>query len=256
MDIATILGFVLTFALIIGAIIAGGSAVGAFLDVPSLLVVVLGTGTTVLINYPIPQVIGAIKVAMNTIKFEQPDVQEQNKQLLDLANTARKEGILALEKELGNVHEPLMKKGLQLLVDGLEPEMIESMLYDEISAMSDRHAQGAEVFSSLGAISPALGLIGTLIGLVAMLQNMDDPSAIGPAMAVAMLTTFYGALLANVIFNPMAGKLRFRHSQEELAKNLVVKGLMGIANGVNPRILEQALNAELAPGDRAESDAA
>ncbi|MFT4703093.1 MAG: chemotaxis protein MotA [Bradymonadia bacterium] len=255
MDIATILGFVLTFGLIVTAILIGGTGLGAFLDPPSILIVVAGTFTTVLINYPFGKVIGAIKVAMNTIMFVEPDVKLQNIKLLELANTARKEGILALEKELANVDDPMMKKGLQLLVDGLEPEMIENMMYDEIAAMSTRHSQGAEVFSALGAISPALGLIGTLIGLVAMLQNMDDPSAIGPAMAVAMLTTFYGALLANIVFNPMAGKLRIRHQEEELAKNMVVKGLMGIANGVNPRILEQALNAELPPSQREDAAA-
>lgn len=256
MDIATLIGFVATFGLILAAIVLGGAGIIAFLDVPSLLVVVLGTGTTVLINYPLDKVIGAIKVGLNTIKYELPDTAALNAAMLELANKARKEGILALEKELGSVDDPLMKKGLQLLVDGLEPDMIESMLYDEITATADRHKEGAEIFSALAGIAPALGLIGTLIGLVAMLQNMDDPSAIGPAMAVAMLTTFYGAILANVVFTPMSGKLKVRHKQEEKGHQLVVKGIMGIANGVNPRILEQALNAELAPGERSSADAA
>jgi chemotaxis protein MotA len=249
MDIATILGLIACFGLIVGSILVGGS-LSSFIDVPSLLIVGGGTFGVALINYPLAKVLSAFKVAINVFTYNIPDPLEQNKQILEFAEAARKEGILVLESKLGSIEDDFLKRGLQLLVDGVEGEKIEDILYDEIAGISSRHKIGAQIFESLGAASPALGLVGTLIGLVQMLQAMDDPSSIGPAMAVALLTTFYGALFANVIFNPIAGKLRNRHGEEILTKQLIVKGLMGIANGENPRILGQQLAAELSPDQR------
>lgn len=255
MDIATLIGFLGTFGLILGSIITG-AGLGAFLDVPSLMIVVAGTLTTALIQYPLGTALSAVKVVMNTIKVKDFKIPDVNLKLTEFAGAARKDGILALEKEIEAVDDDFLKRGLQLLVDGIEPDIIEDMLYAEVDAMGSRHKSGADFFRSLAAISPALGLIGTLIGLVQMLQAMDDPSAIGPAMAVAMLTTFYGALLANVIFTPLAGKLETRHKEEELSRTCIIKGLMGIANGLNPRVLVQQLDGELAPALRSDQKAA
>ena len=149
-----------------------------------------------------------------------------------------------------NINDEFLGKGLQLSVDGLEPQAIENIMDTEVDYLRERHFLGAEIFSTMGTFAPALGMIGTLIGLVQMLQTMDDPSTIGPAMAVALLTTFYGAIIANIICNPISGKLRNRSTEEVLAKDLMVEGIMSIASGENPRILEQKLNAFLAPPQR------
>lgn len=249
MDIATIIGLVACFGLIVGSILVGGS-LSSFMDVPSLLIVVGGTMGVALISFPLGRVIGAVKVAVNIFRYELPDLLEQNNQLLEFADTARKEGILALEAQLGAIEDEFLKKGVQLLVDGVSADKVRGILYDEIAGIDKRHREGARIFESLASSAPALGLVGTLIGLVQMLQNMEDPSAIGPAMAVALLTTFYGALLANVVFTPIAGKLKLRHEEEMLSKMLVVKGILGISQGENPRILKQRLQAELSPSLR------
>ncbi|MEM1349757.1 MAG: MotA/TolQ/ExbB proton channel family protein [Myxococcota bacterium] len=249
MDIATLIGLVLAFGLVIGSILVGGG-LGAFIDVPSMLIVVFGTFAVGLVNYPLKDMISSASVAMNAFKDNVPDVKSQTQFLLQCADAARKDGVLALEKEIGNIDDAFMQKGLQMLVDGMDPEALKSMLYDELYAMDDRHRKGAKIFSSLASTAPAMGLIGTLIGLVQMLQNMSDPSAIGPAMAVALLTTFYGAVLANMIFTPISGKLSTRNNAEVLARSIVVKGVLGIAEGENPRVLGQRLMGEMAPGDR------
>lgn len=249
MDIATILGLLASFGLVIGSILVGGSLT-SFIDVPSALIVIGGTGGVALITYPLASVFSAIKVAINVFRFKVPDVMEQNEKFLQFAEATRRDGILALEGAIGGIEDPFLKRGLQLLVDGIEPEKIEMMMWDELDAISARHRQGAAIFDTLASAAPALGLVGTLIGLVQMLQAMDDPSSIGPAMAVALLTTFYGALLANVLFAPVAGKLKVRHEEELLGKQLVIKGLMGIARGENPRILAQQLEADIPPTRR------
>ena len=247
MDFGTIVGFVMAFALVIASIMYGGS-ITSFIDVPSILIVVIGTFMVSFVNYPAGTVFGAVKVALKTLKYALPvDPVTFIPQVVEYAQLARKQGILALEAQIESVEDPFLKKGLQLLVDGVDPETVEAILDDEVEAVTTRHKEGAKIFTSLGTIAPAMGLIGTLIGLVNMLQNMDDPSAIGPAMAVALLTTFYGAILANMIFNPMAGKLQARHTEELLARTLIVKGLMGIARGDNPRLLQQRLRSELPP---------
>lgn len=249
MDFATIIGLIVAFGLVIGSILVGGSLM-AFVDLPSLMIVGGGTFGVALISFPMDKVLSALKVAMNVFRYPLPDVKEQNQKFLEFADATRRDGILALEGLIGSIEDPFMRRGLQLLVDGVDAEKIESMLWDELDGITARHRQGAQTFEALAAAAPALGLVGTLIGLVQMLQAMDDPSSIGPAMAVALLTTFYGALFANVIFNPIAGKLRVRHDEEQLGKKLVIKGLIGIARGENPRILGQQLDADLAPAMR------
>ena len=249
MDIATILGLVLTFGLIVGSILMGGS-ITAFIDVPSILIVCGGTATVSLIYYPLPQVIGAIKVFGNAFKIKVPKPQEQLELLVSCADKARKEGILALEGQIASIEYPFTQRALRMLVDGIEAESLEAMLYDEMYAMDERHKTGAKIFSSLASAAPAMGMVGTLIGLVQMLQNMGDPSSIGPAMAVALLTTFYGAVLANVILSPISGKLSYRNNRELVVRTVVIKGVLGIASGENPRVLGMRLAGELTPNER------
>ena len=246
MDIATIVGIISAFSLVITAMLLGGNLV-MFINIPSLMIVVGGTMGAAMINYPLPDIFKVTKVVKNAFFMKQFTAKELIIVFVRLAGTARREGILALETALNDVNDDFMKKGLQLSVDGLEPMSIKDILDTEIVNIQDRHKLGAEIFTTLGTFAPALGMIGTLIGLVQMLQTMEDPSSIGPAMAVALLTTFYGSMIANIICLPIAGKLRNRSSEEVMMKELMTEGIMSIAKGDNPRLLEQKLNAFLSP---------
>ncbi len=155
-----------------------------------------------------------------------------------------------MESELEGMDDAFLKKGVQLSIDGLEPAEISNLLEVEMDFIKSRHQLGAEIFTTMGTYAPAMGMIGTLIGLVQMLQNMDDPSTIGPAMAVALLTTFYGSVMANIICMPIAGKLRTRSKEEMLLKEMTVAGIISLSNGDNPRVLEQKLHAFVPPNQR------
>lgn len=249
MDIATVLGIASAFGLVLVAIFQGGG-LGLFVNAPSLMIVGGGTLGTTMINYPLKEVLGVIGVMKNVFFSKVSSAKDIIKQFGEFSNKARREGILALESEIKNIDEEFLQKGLQLSIDGLEPASIREILETEISYVRDRHKLGAEIFTTMGTYAPALGMVGTLIGLVQMLQNMSDPSAIGPAMAVALLTTFYGAVAANLLFMPIAGKLRTRSSEEVLVKELMVEGVICLSNGENPRIVEQKLMAFLPPNQR------
>ena len=250
MDKATLIGNITAFGLVIAAIAIGGAA-GAFIDVPSLLIVVGGTIGAALISLPLPQFTGAMAVAKNAFFEKTKNPAELVGTMVEYAGKARKEGILALESAAKEQQDPFLQKALQLAVDGQSLNAIEEILTTEIEAIKQRHSLGAETFTTMGTLAPALGLIGTLIGLVQMLKSMDDPSTIGPAMAVALLTTFYGAILANLVFNPIAAKLKTRSKEEVLYKELILTGMLSIAAGDNPRIVEQKLLSYLAPRQRA-----
>ncbi|MCD6319828.1 MAG: MotA/TolQ/ExbB proton channel family protein [Candidatus Desulfofervidaceae bacterium] len=246
MDIATLLGIFSAFGLMIMAILQGGKLT-LFIDIPSALIVFGGTIGATLVDFPLKEVLRALKVVKNAFlnKIEIPT--EYVQLLVSFAERARKEGILALETEAEQVENPFLKKGLQMLVDGFEPKVIEDTLQKEIDYLRERHKMGSDVFSAMGAFAPAMGMIGTLIGLVQMLQNMSDPSSIGPAMAVALITTFYGAVLANVIFLPISGKLQVLSKYECLIKEMILEGILAISQGLNPRIVEQKLQVFLEP---------
>ena len=249
MDIATVLGIVSAFGLVLSAILMGGG-INLFINIPSLLIVVGGTLGTTMINYPLKDVLGVIKVVKNVFFSKSASTSDIIKQFGEFSNKARREGILALEGEIQNVQEEFLQKGIQLSIDGLEPNAIREILETETSYIQDRHKLGAEIFTTMGTYAPALGMVGTLIGLVQMLQTMSDPSSIGPAMAVALLTTFYGAVMANIICLPISGKLRTRSTEEVLVKEMMIEGVICLSNGENPRIVEQKLAAFLAPNQR------
>jgi len=252
MDPATIIGIFLAFGLVISAIVMGGSPF-VFISLPSALIVIGGTIGATLVNYPLKNVFGVIGIIKNTFLHKTEEPSAIIERFLEFANKARREGILSLEPALKEVEDPYLRKGLQLTVDGLEPESIKEILETEISYLEERHDFGAEIMSAMGGFSPAMGMIGTVIGLVQMLQTMEDPSTIGPAMAVALITTFYGALLANLVFNPMAGKLKTRSKEEILAREIMLEGILSISRGENPRIIEEKLNSYLPPKLRRES---
>lgn len=244
MDIATLIGIISAFSLVLTAITLGGS-LSLFINIPSMMIVVGGTMGASMINYPLPDILKVFKVVKNAFFHKKETAKGLITGFVSLASTARREGILALESAIGEMSDDFMKKGLQLSVDGLEPASIRDILNTEILSIQDRHKLGSDIFTTLGTFAPALGMIGTLIGLVQMLQTMDDPSSIGPAMAVALLTTFYGALIANLLCLPIAGKLKNRSKDEVMMKELMTEGIVSIAKGDNPRIIEQKLNAFL-----------
>jgi chemotaxis protein MotA len=249
MDLATIIGAVMAFGLIITSMVIGGG-VGLFIDAPSALIVIGGTFGAGMINFPMSQMKGALKVAKHALFYKVSDPKERIKMMVEFSGKARREGVLSLESELEKIDDKFMVTGVQLVVDGQETEAIEDILNTEIDNLRARHKEGADIFGTLAAFAPALGLIGTLIGLVQMLQNMDDPSSIGPSMAVALLTTFYGAVMANLIFTPIQGKLKKRSFDEATLREMTLEGILSIASGDNPRLVEQKLQAYLAPSER------
>jgi chemotaxis protein MotA len=250
MDISTVLGIVSAFGLVLIAINMGGG-INLFINVPALMIVMGGTMGATMINYPLKEVLGVINVVRHVFFSKVAATQDLIKEFVSFSNKARREGILSLESDIKKVSEDFVRKGIQLSIDGLEPQAIREILETEISFIRDRHRLGAEIFTTMGTFAPALGMVGTLIGLVQMLQTMDDPSSIGPAMAIALLTTFYGSVLANIMCLPMAGKLRTRSSEEVLVKELTIEGVICLSNGENPRIVEQKLQAFLPPNQRA-----
>ena len=248
-DIATIIGIVVSFGLMIWAILMGGP-LSLFIDMPSIAIVFGGTAGVALISFPLADVLGTIAIFKKTVLIREADTNALIAQMMEFATKARKGGILSLQDSIDQVEDQFLVKALQMAVDGQEPADLKTMLQTEIDNIAARHSNGAQILDTMGAIAPAMGMVGTLIGLVQMLQNMSDPAAIGPAMAVALLTTFYGAVLANVLFIPMAGKLKTRSKTEILQKTVITEGMESILSGENPRIMEQKLHAYIAPRKR------
>jgi len=249
MDIATLLGVISAFGLVVSAIFMGGGLM-LFINVPSALIVIGGTIGTTLIAYPLGDMLKVVSVVKNALLTQAMHAATLIETFVNFANKSRREGILALESEIKKVENEFLQRGIQLSIDGLEPTEIKDILETEVEFIRSRHQLGAEIFTTMGTFAPALGMIGTLIGLVQMLQSMEDPSSIGPAMAVALLTTFYGSLMANLVCMPIAGKLKTRSKEEVLVKEMTVEGIISLSNGDNPRILEQKLKAFIPPNQR------
>ncbi|MEM9102354.1 MAG: flagellar motor protein PomA [Pseudomonadota bacterium] len=251
MDLATLIGFLGASAMVVMAMILGGGF-GMFIDVPSILIVLIGSHFVVIMQFSFGQFFGGFGVGMKALMFKLPTPQELIEKIVELADAARKGGLLSLEE--AEVPDAFMKKGIGLLVDGHDGDVVKDILNKEVSLEYSRHELGKNIFKGLGDVAPAMGMIGTLIGLVAMLSNMDDPKSIGPAMAVALLTTLYGAMLANMLALPVVAKLELRMDEEKLVKKLIIDGLTGIQAGQNPRVIEQLLQGYLASGKRPASE--
>ena len=247
MDLATIIGILGSIGFVVMAMVQGGD-IAMFINVPSILIVFCGSLFVVLSQYTLGQFFGAGKVAGKAFMFKIETPESQIEKIVEMADAARKGGFLALEEaEIANA---FMQKGVDMLVDGHDVEVVRATLAKDISMTSERHDFGKSIFKGLGDVAPAMGMIGTLVGLVAMLSNMDDPKSIGPAMAVALLTTLYGAMLANLICLPIAVKLGNRADEEKLNQSLVLDGIIGIADGQNPRVIEGILKSYLAANKR------
>lgn len=251
MDLGTIGGFISVIGLILLGILIG-SSIFIFVDYASIAIVVLGTIAILFVAFPARVVMASVKGARNAFMPKSMDTEATVKQLEELSNRARREGLLSLEEAAASAEDEFLARGLRMMADGHEAATMEGVLYDEIAKMEERHRSAIDVWAGMGDFAPAMGMIGTLIGLVQMLQQMDDPNAIGPAMAVALLTTFYGSLMANLVGLPMASKLKIRSAEEIAHKELIAQGLMSILNGENPRFMVERLNATLPPAQRLE----
>ena len=247
MDLATIIGIVAGFGLVIGSILLGGSLM-AFVNIPGMVIVVGGTLAATLISEKMGTFIGAAKVALKAF-FAKPVLVDQTiTRLVELATLMRKDGALALENE--QIDDPFLAKGVRLSVDGLAPDEVHGALMSEMRSFKERHRQGHRIFRFMGATAPAMGTVGTLIGLVQMLQVMDNPDSIGPSMAVALLTTLYGAILAFLVFIPIADKLECRTKDEARNMAVVLMGVDSLLKGENPRFMRDKLDSFLEPKQR------
>ena len=249
MDLGTVIGMVLVIALLLGAMTMG-VGVGAYIDIPSVLIVVGGSVGALMISFKPAQMKSFTKIFMIAIKPPEEDVPALIKKLVEFATKARKDGILALEGEVNAEPNDFLRKGLSMAIDGSEPDTIRELLEIEMDQTSTRHKMNGSIFDQWAALAGAMGMVGTLIGLVAMLLNMADPSAIGPSMAVALLTTMYGAIIGNVLGTPVANILGIRNDEETKVKEMILAGIMSIQSGDAPRVLEAKLLSYLAPTER------
>ena len=248
MDLGAIIGSVLGWLLIIMAIAMGGGS--GFVNGPSLMITVGGAIAATLMHYPLKQVLAVMKVARKALLMHKQDHNKVFQQMTDYAMRARRDGLLALEDDIDKIDDPFMKKGFQMAVDGSTTEILRGVLEDELAAMQERHLIGQGIFKALGSYAPAFGMIGTLVGLVAMLKNMSDPTQIGAGMAVALLTTLYGAMVANLIALPTAGKLEQKSQEESALKTMVIEGIIAIQEGHSPRVVSEKLRAFVPPDIR------
>jgi chemotaxis protein MotA len=246
MDITTLMGILVAGVLVVSAILMGGPGMW-FLDYPSLMIVIGGTMGATLIAYPISEVMSVVRIARNAFLHRYQSPTTLIPIIVEIARKARIEGILAFEPHLKKLKNQFLVNGIQMAIDGMESSAIEDVLTTEIAYVGERHKIGAEIFLTMGAYAPSMGMLGTLIGLVQMLRQMNDPALIGGPMALALLTTFYGSVLANLLFNPIAGKLKTRSKQEMLVKQMILEGILAIQAGDNHRIVEQKLKAFISP---------
>ena len=247
MDIATLIGLVGAFGVIIGAIVTGGDAM-LFVNVPSILIVIGGTFMATLMQVSLADFLGSFAIGLKAFMYKVDDPKQLIEDAVTMADVARKNGLLALENQ--EITNDFMQKGINLCVDGHDPALVQKMLTKDIDLTIQRHEVGQRMFKNMAVVAPAMGMIGTLIGLVQMLANMSDPAAIGPAMAVALLTTLYGAIIANAFAQPMANKLGHASELEQTNKSLILETISGIQEGMNPKVLEQMLTTYLPPKHR------
>jgi len=248
-DIATVIGLIVGAALILMAVVLGGSFM-AYVNAPSMIIVIGGAFAATMTAFPLSRFTMLPKVCLKAIFAKPQSPVELVKSIVELAEVARRDGILALESSVEQIEDPFLVRGIQMAVDGTDPEVIESIMETELENLVERHMAGKGLLDAMGRYAPAFGMIGTLIGLVAMLSNMDDPAKIGAGMAAALLTTLYGALLANIVFLPMADKLALRSQEEVLLKTIIIQGVMSIQAGDNPRNAQSKLMTFVPPALR------
>ncbi len=250
MDLGTIIGLASGFALIFMSIITSGGSIASYLNLPSFIMTLGGSFAALLVASPLSRVLGMMKYINITLKVPVYEEERIISRLVTFSEKARREGLLALEDDLEEVEDEFLRKGIQLVVDGTDPEIIKNILYTELNQIQERHLVGQNLFDQWGKYAPAFGMIGTLAGLIAMLANIEDKSSIGSGMALALITTMYGAIFANLMFIPFKAKLEDRDKAETLVKEIMIEGILSIQSGDNPRILEEKLLSFLPPDRR------
>lgn len=250
MDLATLIGIIVGVICIAIPIFSGGTP-KTFYDVSSIFLVLGGGIASTLISYRVKEILKIMKVVANAFSGKETNLESTIRLLVELSQKARREGLLALETDQENIEDDFIRRSIQLIVDGVEPEIIKESLDVELENMSLRHERGQGLFKSMGALFPAWGMIGTLIGLINLLRSLDKPENIGPAMALALVTTLYGSLLAHFICNPIANKLSIKSKEEIQQKEMIIEGILSIQAGENPRIMEFKLKTFLSSEQRA-----
>ena len=253
MDLASLIGVIAGIVLCVFGIVVDTmdfSIIGGFINPPSVLITLGGSLASVLTSNTLNEFINGLKCITLAFKTSNATLENAIKQIIDLSNVARKEGLLALEEAAQEIEDPFMKKGILLIVDGTDLDLLNVIMETEMDCIDSRHEKVIKVWGQWASMGPAWGMIGTLIGLVNMLNDMSDPSVIGPAMAVALLTTLYGSLIANWIATPVADKLKVNNEQEIMLKSIMIEGLLSIQAGENPRVIEEKLKSFLAPSVR------
>ena len=256
MDIATGLGLLVAFTAMVTSVLIDGGSLLAFINIPSVIVVFGGSFGALITSYPLKSFLSLPKLIALSFKLPSVAPQELIEQFVKLADQARREGLLSLEEQVATIDDDLVKKGIMLIVDGVDPSVVRDILEIDNDVASRRHGGGIGMLETLGAVSPAMGMLGTVLGLIGVLGNLSDSESLGPAIAVAFLTTLYGVILANLIWNPMAKKLKENDKLETLGREVIVEGILAIQAGENPRIVREKLESFLAPKLRGQAAAA
>jgi chemotaxis protein MotA len=253
MDIASLVGIIMGFAMFVFGVISSAdisALTESFVDVPSIIITIGGSLSGTLASFKLPDFINGLKSISMPFKEKSTDPAEIIKSVIDLSNIGRKEGLLALEEAANGIEDEFLKKGIMLVVDGTDPELVRDILETDLMCLEDRHKGVIGFWEKWAELGPAWGMIGTLVGLVNMLKNLNDPSTIGPQMAVALLTTLYGSLIANWLCNPVASKLKVNNDMEVVNRQITIEGLLSIQAGENPRVIEEKLKSLLTPSLR------
>ena len=250
MDFGVLVGIPLGLTFIIAGIVVSGYSLGTYWDITSVLITIGGSFSAIMVSTPMNR-LRKIWIIFNiALKQQKSNVEEVIPRLVTFSEKSRREGLLSLEDDIESLDDEFFRQGIQLVVDGTDPDVIKNVLINEMNQISARHLGGMNIFDHWGKLAPAFGMIGTLFGLVGMLQSLGDQSGIGAGMAAALITTFYGAILANLIFIPVKSKLEDRDAEEVLSKEIIIEGILSIQTGDNPRIVEQKLLAFLEPAKR------
>jgi chemotaxis protein MotA len=250
MDLGIIIGIAGGFVLIVMSILTSGGSIGSYINIPSLLMVVGGSFMALVVASPLSRILGFMKYLNVALRVPSLEYERIISGLVNFSEKARREGLLALEDDLEEVEDEFMRKGIQLVVDGTDPDIIRSVLYNDLNQLQERHSVGIKIFDDWGKYAPAFGMIGTLAGLIAMLANLEDTSSIGPKMSLALITTMYGSIMANIALIPIKSKLEDRDRDESLLREIMIEGILSIQSGDNPRILEEKLLSFLPPTRR------
>ena len=255
MDIASIVGLILCGVVFIFGIFSSGgvSALPSYWDFASVLITFGGAFSCVLASYSLENFLEGVKSFRLVLKAPMINISEMIDKIIQLSNIARKEGLLSLEEAAAALEDEFLKKGILLIVDGTDPELVRAIMETELISIESRHKGKIGFWDNLGSMGPAWGMIGTLVGLVDMLNKMQDPAAVGPGMATALITTLYGSLLANWICAPVSSKLKENNAEEMMMKEVMIEGLLSIQAGENPRVIEEKLKSFLSPKERLEA---